>query len=489
MDLKQAKDNLFSTTPLLSYFKQNSALKYLAETNETGAIDILVEALDLGHQAKKIVEILLAQKEQERVNRLWQLWAQGRSPKLGEILKGKGVPAVGDLQVLSLLKLNRLGELPMDRGSVRRVLALLGDPDPDVQQGVISYAGLLPMTEQSADDIFGAWLKFDSTPLAEVIGRQRCKPSNPSMEALFLLVTNQVPSYLALENEEGERFQEAYALATEPLRKRLNDVVLKSGHRQLADAYEKALAGKSDFNRDLLVRARTTAGDDAGLFEDTQYMTISGLLDLCKLWSENGWRPQDPRHCDLVERAIAAYPQVGSLEITVDAPVPPGTTDLFDSFRKQNLSDKEISAGLDATDPFTRMRSLYLGAQRDLLPPGRLAKAAQSEDWPERLVARLFKLDEGQGQDHVSWVNTCTGSGELLTAPVKCNPEEYDYFGRLLKATAKADSGIAGRYRALLEILQAFQSVHGGGLEVGDDDGTDVIGAVEVTKFEEAPRV
>jgi len=435
------------------------------------------------------LEAVIRRQGRGNLDLLWQHWAKVRSVKLGAILREKGVPA-GDeaIRILSLLKLGRSSDVPMDRGGMRKVFDLLGDTDPDVKKGVAVYAGMLPVTEEAADAIYGVWLKFGSPDLEAVIRSQDRKPSNPSLEALFLLLDNQVQKYLALENEQGERFQEAYALATESFRKRLNDVVLKSGNRRLADAYEKALAGRSDFSSDLFIKARTTAGDDPGLFEATKYMTLTGLLDLCKRWAENGWRPPEERQRKLVERAVAAYPRVGSPEIAADAPAPAGTSDLFVSLRKQNLGDREIIAGLDDPGPFVRMRSLYLGAMRNLLPAGRLERAVQGADWPERLAARLSQMGAASGKDHVEWVNTCAGSGELLTAPVNCTPDEYEYFGRILHATPATAGEFAGRYRALTEILHAFQSVHAAGrIVVGDDDSAQERGAVQMVDVEDAP--
>lgn len=488
MDLQQAKAQLADTTFLLGHFRQNAALKFLAESKDIAAIWILVQALEDDRRSGKISSILLADQRQPQTDELWRLWAQSRSPKLGAVLKKKNMGAQDqELQRISLLKLNRPAEIGQDRASVRKALALLADPDPDVQQAVAVYAGLLPQDDDNGDEIYAAWLKHDSAPLAVQIRRRNHKPTNPGMEALFLLLDQQVEAYLALENEQGERFQEAYTLASEAMRQRLNGVVLHSGNARLTQAYEKALSGQSGFDLDLYLRALKTANNETGLLEASQHMTLPGLLDLCQRWSENGWRPEDARTAALVERALAGFAQVGDLELRVEATSPPGTVDLFDYWRRQYRQRREIANDLDQEDPFLRARSLYLHSRLGTLPPGRLEQAARSDDWPERLVARLFRPDLAQGTDHVHWVNVCGGSADLLTMPVNCNPEQHGHITRLLQQSQSGKGEAAQRYQGLLAILHAFQAYFAGWIEVGEDDSSYEKGATVFSNFEEAP--
>ncbi len=488
MNLQEATAQLADTTFLLGRFRQNAALKFLAETEDIAAIAILVKALEGGHHSGKISTILLAEQRQDQVDELWRLWAQSRSSGLGSILRKKDLDARDpELQRLSLLKLNRPAEIGQDRASVRRTLALLGDPDPEVQQAVAAYGGLLQADDDNGDEIYAAWLKHDSAPLAEQIRRCNHKPTNPAMEALFLLLHQQVEPYLALENEQGERFQEAYTLADEAMRQRLNEVVLLSGNPRLTQAYERALSGGSGFDLDLFLRALKTANNESGLLEASRHMTLPGLLDLCQRWSENGWRPEDPRTAALVERALAGFAQVGDLELRVEANTPPGTVDLFEYWRRQNPGDEELRAGLDQEDPFLRARSLYLGSLRGTLPEERMAQAARSDDWPERLVARLFRPELAEGPDHVHWVNVCGGSADLLTMPVACTPDQHSHVNRLIEQSRPGKGEDARRYQGLLTILHAFQACFADWIEVSEDDSSDEQGAAVFSDLEEAP--
>jgi hypothetical protein len=488
----EASDHLYRTwimlkSPMLGAVVRDQKRTLIDPSLET--IDILLIALEKGYESEVVSNLLLSVKDPAKTDHLWATWSKSRSEKLENVLKKKNAPASDETnRVLSLLKIGRTDDVPRDRGGMRKAFQLLGDRDKEVQKRVVDYASLLPRTEDAADEIYGAWLKFESEPLASVIRSQDQKPSNPSLEALFFLLENKVKEYLTLENERGERFQEAFAMAPESFREKLNNVVLKSGSRRLTDAYEKAMAARGDLSSDLVINARKTAGDDNGLFEAAKYMTLTGLLDLCKRWTDNKWRPTEPRYRALVERAVTAYTQVGDLNIATDTPAPEGTVDLFDAFQNDTLNDKQILEGLDDPDPFIRMRSVYLGVLRNLLPAGRLEKAAQSQDWPERLAAKLSHQVTTTEKDPVTWVNGCTGSGGLLTAPVNCTPEEYDYFGQILHKTPLTASGFAAKYRALTEILHAFQSVHAaGGIVAGDDDSAMEPEALQMTEVEDAP--
>ncbi len=489
MNLHKARTDLFDTTFVLGRFRQNAALKQLAASPETGALDILVSALEQGVRAGKIQAILLTREDQPAIDHLWRIWSAGRSQGLASVLSRKGAPSRNPaLLELSHLKLGKITNLAQDRAGMRRVFALFTDPDPDVKRNLLTYAEGLPATEESADELYGVWLHHDADSLAQIIRRQGRRPSNPALDALFLLLDSRVEEYLALENERGELFQEAYIMAAEAQRLRLNDVVLQSGNRRLADAYEVAMSGRDDFSSDLVIKAKKTAEDDQGLFAATRYMTLPGLLDLCGRWAANGWRPAPARERDLVERAVAACARAGDVETAVDVSTPAGTQDLFDCWRGEQHSDQDLLAGLGHADPFVRMRSLYLGGLRNILPAGRLDQAAKSPDWPERMVVRLLQPSDTAGQDHVHWVNGTAGGGELLTAPVDCTPEDLEHFGQILYRIPEQASGFAGRYRALTQVLHAFQSIHAvGRIVVEDDDGAREQGDIQVGEMADAP--
>ena len=384
------------------------------------------------------------------------------------------------LKVVTLLGSLRKGSF---NGMVARTLPQLAPAGMEIS--ALPSIGDIPLDDADVQQEEGFPQSVEA--LAEQIRRCNHKPTNPAMEALFLLLHQQVEPYLALENEQGERFQEAYTLADEAMRQRLNEVVLLSGNPRLTQAYERALSGGSGFDLDLFLRALKTANNESGLLEASRHMTLPGLLDLCQRWSENGWRPGDPRTAALGERALAGFAQVGDLELRVEANTPPGTVDLFEYWRRQNPGDEELRAGLDQEDPFLRARSLYLGSLRGTLPEERMAQAARSDDWPERLVARLFRPELAEGPDHVHWVNVCGGSADLLTMPVACTPDQHSHVNRLIEQSRPGKGEDARRYQGLLTILHAFQACFADWIEVSEDDSSDEQGAAVFSDLEEAP--
>jgi len=118
----------------------------------------------------------------------------------------------------------------------------------------------------------------------------------------------------------------------------------------------------------------------------------------------------------------------------------------------------ELGTLESAEDPFQKARGFYLGSERGLVDPKRLAEAARSDHWPERLIARLVdpNAPAGAPEDHVLWANACAGDASLLSASIGGTPEDYARHSALLQ---QASGPAAGRTRALLGILCTFQGV------------------------------
>lgn len=201
------------------------------------------------------------------------------------------------------------------------------------------------------------------------------------------------------------------------------------------------------------------ADNEDGLFEEARQMTFIGVLNLCQRWAKNQWIPDDPRRANVVKTAVERFRQIEKIEVTEGPRVPAGTEDLFLYWEKQNTSEKELKQGLSHPDPFVRMRSLYLGHQKDMVDEARLNQAAKSEDWPERLVSRMIDpaITPDKKRDHVEWVNVCAGmNAELIKARIDCTPEEYSRYNEML-ATLSTGGAAMTRLKMRLEILLAFQ--------------------------------
>ncbi len=493
MNLEEARQRLYSKTFLIGAWQRSSALKYLAHAPEIEAMDILAGALGNHARSEEIRKILLAENDGRKIDRLWQIWAKSGNKPLGDILGAKGLlPEDETVKTVALLKLGRVDGLQADRAGMKRVFDFIKDLDADVRAGVIRYAGGLPQTEDAADVVYGVWLRTGSDALMGVIGKRGLQPTSAALEALFYLVSGQVEKYSELKDREGQLFQEAYALASAAFRQKVNETVLKSGDSRLVDAYERALSHKDDFDREVYVGALKTAENEEGLFDAARFMELPGLLDLCRRWNASGWRPQDDRKRGVADRAVSALKRAGELRIESDTDgLPRGVTDLFTYWKKTPLDDRQTAAGLDSPDPFARMRSLYAGHLRGTLALERLAGAAKSADWPERLMARLISppsTDAGREPDHVEWVNACTATAEFVQAKAACTPEEFEYFGRVLKGLSQKAGGYGARLQPILEILNAFQSYYAAsGITVAEDDSARERGAVQVSDMEDAP--
>jgi hypothetical protein len=144
--------------------------------------------------------------------------------------------------------------------------------------------------------------------------------------------------------------------------------------------------------------------------------------------------------------------------------------DIFDLWRAEKPSDADLRADLDGDEPFRKARGLYLGHERGLVEAKRLADAARSDHWPERLIARLVDPAAlaGAKEDHVLWVNACAGDAGLLRAPIGGSPEDYARHSANLK---QASGAAAGRTQALLTILCTFQGVFVAGGITLDETG------------------
>jgi hypothetical protein len=183
---------------------------------------------------------------------------------------------------------------------------------------------------------------------------------------------------------------------------------------------------------------------------------------------------------------VAAYRSLGEFTVEAGPRLPDGLVDIFEWWRSEKPDDAALRADPEHPDPFRRARGLYLGHERGLGDANRVSAAATSEDWPERLIARMVdpaSLAQAK-DDHVLWVSTCAGDGALLNAPVGGTPEDYARNTGLL---GSARGPAAARTKALLEILCAFQGVFvASGITVEESAEATDRRAVEI---EDAPAI
>jgi hypothetical protein len=661
MDLQEARQKLYDNTFVLGRMRRKAALKYLTETAETEAMHVLADALKKYKNPKEVESVLVKVEDSAKIDRLWQLWSDGRSMLLGDVLSRNGKePSNEQLKILCLLKHNREGELPIDRKTLRSVsrfvtdrdedvkkasiryiqqiaasentgtegfclkllalsklgreselpldlkslrsaigfvtdrdedvkkasiryiqqiaasedtgtegfclkllalselgreselpldlkslrsamgfatyrdedvkkasiryiqqiaasedtgtegfclkllalselgreselpldlkslrsaMGFVADPDEDVVKAVVRFAERFPISEEFNDELFAAWIKTTSKYLQHVIQTQNRRPRSPSTEALFFLATGQTQRYQAMKDNDGGLFLEAWIMAPDALRRIINDTVAGSGDWRLAEAYEKALISREDFNIEVHVKALKTAKNDEKLFEAARYMRLPELLDLCEYWTSNQWQSADARVQKVVTVAVKAYRKMRAIPIKSADPLPSGAVDIFDFWKSQNPDDRELKAGFQSEDPFIRAKSLHIGHSKGLVSETDMARAEQSDHWPDRLWARMqFHLVGKAGPDHVEWIDTCTGiDGIMASARVACTPDEYESFKHQFERMVQSKASAADRSLYLLGILQAFQRYFNSGwIEVKEDDSAAESGAIEV---------
>ncbi len=268
-------------------------------------------------------------------------------------------------------------------------------------------------------------------------------------------MTSRLERYARLEDADGSLLTQAFAMAPEQFRARIAKTVAASPDRNLKSAYCRALHG-ADLDASRRLENLKLVGDEDGLFEMTRSQRLIEVLDLCERWAGITARPNDAGQRRVIERAVTAYRGLGEFNLELGPELPNGLVDIFDWWRSQNPTDSELRADLDAPDPFRKARGLYLGHERGWLDATRIEAAANSEHWPERLVARMVEptVPAQADPDHVLWVSACAGHGSLLNAAIGGTPEDY---ARHTEWLGKARGAAAAQTRGLLEILCAFQ--------------------------------
>jgi len=159
MNLLKARQKLYDQTFVLGRMRQKAALKYLAETAEIKAMDVLVAALKKYKNPKEVESVLVKVVNSAKIDRLWQLWSDGRSVPLLDVLNINGKePSDEQLKILYLLKHNRENELPIDRKTLRSVLKFIEDRDEDMKKASIRYIQQVAVSKDSGTEGFCAKL-------------------------------------------------------------------------------------------------------------------------------------------------------------------------------------------------------------------------------------------------------------------------------------------------------------------------------------------
>lgn len=418
-----------------------------------------------------VLRKLSAERDTGKVLALWEHWAQAPTPQVAAILSHIGWPPGQVAQARTARDILAAASLAANQGA-----------SPEILKAVTVFARHLPVADEGInDDIYAAWVRSQSDGLEQLITEQERLPGNPALEALHALATGQPKRYEALHDENGHLLIQAYAIAPGLLRERLARTVAATHDRRIMAAYREALAGSGADAASSVDNLRLAADED-GLFESCRSLRLMQVLDLCERWAGIPARPGGASQRAAVERAVAAYRRLKDFKAKGGPALPTGLVDIFEWWRAHEPDDAGLRADLEAGDPFARARGLYLGHKRGIADASRIASAAASAHWPERLMARLIDpaFCAQPGEDHVFWASACAGDAALLHARVGGTPEEYARHAALL-AAGQADARDLG----LLEILCAFQEVFvGAGITVDTGAEATDCRAIEV---EDAP--
>jgi hypothetical protein len=457
MTLAEARKRLFDSGFLLGGLRRRIAIKALVAAADPVGIEILVQALAQDHpRPHEILEglsRLSVGADAAKVKALWIAFAKDPIPALAGLLAKLGWPPGWAVP----------GKLARD------VLASAVDgAAPEILLAVAAFARVLPVQDEAGNDaVFAAWVRTRSAELEGLIAEQGRQPANPAFEALYALIVRDFERYAALADCDGSLLSQAFAMAPETLRVRLAQGVAASPDLGIKAAYRRAIAG-GVIDRAQGLESLELVGDEDGLFEQARHLKLLETLDLCERWSGTPGRPSHAAQRAAVDQAVDAYHSLGTFRVEPGAELPDGLVDMFDHWRGERPSDAELCADLGADDPCRKAHGLYLGCERGLVGTKRLAGAAESDHWPERLTARLLDFGAGAraGEDPVLWVESCGGDSSLLHAPVGGSPEDYACHRAALERTS---GPVAGRTKALLRILCAFQGIFvAGGITVGE---------------------
>jgi hypothetical protein len=459
MTLDEARTRLFDTGFLFGGLRRRRAVEVLVAAADLSAVEILAQALNQDHpRPDEILQCLgrlSLETDAAKVQVLWTAFAKDPKPALAGLLARLGWPP----------------EQPIPGKLAREVLAAAtAGSDPEVLRAVAAFARSLPVADEAGNDvIYATWVRTQSRELERLITEQERQPATPAFEALYALVGGDLAGYAALDDADGSLLAQGFAMAPEPLRSRLAQGVAASPGLGVKAAYRRAIAG-GVLDRAQSLESLALVGDEDGLFEQVRYLSLRETLDLCEHWSATPARPAHPAQRAAVDRAVDAYCDLGAFQVESGPELPEGMVDIFAHWRAERPSDSELRADLDAGDPVRRERGLYLGRERGLVGNERLAEAAESDHWPERLAARLLGVGTPASarEDQVTWVNACGGDSSLFHVPVGGSPEDYASHRAALEAT---NGEVAGRTKALLSILCAFQGVFVAGGITLDETG------------------
>ena len=418
----QAEKHLFAKVAFLGRFLRNRAVERLFSGRSREAAVALAHAVEKEHpEAEAIFSRLLHLRHDSDPVMHTAVWNYWKSHGFDELLKR--TQASGSLQSGFLLALEAM-------------------PESDWGNGLL----------------FALWSQFDRDDLAEMIEAQGRHAPALEMDALFGLVRGKPERYLDLEDADHSIFEKAWLAASGAQRQRISRTVLDSQEPRLIAAYDHAVRDEHD--PQLVIDALKLCGDHDALFDRLHGLPFNGALEMIVFWAANGGRPKAPAKAAIAEQAVGLYREVAGLLPQSRLSTPPGTREIFSFWTERYRNDEEIRQDLSSSDPFRRAGALYSGAQRDLIPRGRMQEISVNGTWPEKLAVQyLFHAPEASARnEHVFWLrpqdNVVAG---ILSMRLPGSLEESSRLAdQLHNASGPDDRDYRHKLLQLLKLLQGY---------------------------------
>ncbi len=481
MDFQSAKTKLQSSS-LMSKLQHLAAIKYLEESDDVGSVDVLVNCLVDNPHTKKVRDILVNMDDQDKNDRLWEIFDRERQREVGLLLKEARIPCSNKaLTILRNLKLGQIEELSSEITTLRRVLSYLEAGDTDIDRSVWRYVRKLPYKQEINNTIFTAWIKTESSEIESIIRDQHRLPGSGEKEALFYLVTGNVKGYHDLKDEDGRLFAEVWIMASQTFQARINQTVINSKDDTLTENYQKALGHEKHFDSDLYRKALEESGNEEALFEAVGTMNLIDVLGLCERWQENYFRPSKDSKVKVLEKVLTAFQKVGKIECEEGERLPGGTKDLISYWESQKESEADIRSKMRSPDPFQVAEALYRGKRIGLVESSDIDPQETKEHWPLLLVSRLLfpEKSEMSKWHFIEWLSNLSELNlNFLRTPIACTPLEFsENRMRLEQLTREGGESLTC---CLLKILVTFQKAFADWLIVDESEDAPDKGAIEV---------
>ncbi len=304
--LSKLEEKLYNETPFLGDGIRQKAAKELAKDRSPESIQILAKALVFSKD-KNIKNLVLSNlrniklQEKSLVDSVCQIWAENRSPDLGNLLKLKGWVAESpiNLRLLTALNLAWKGVIE-EKGIevVKPLFTLLKDQDAQIQAQVKEW--LTSLTEANLQQEVCRLASEENNQDALTIATEAgYAPTEPSQAVLFQYFTRQW-SEIAKTDPDYKLLEETYYTAPDDLKKRIDE----HGKNQRRAEWAWMILGGQEIRRakeitfqqwDDIIETLTYGKQWEALWKLSSSAPAICTKTIVKKLKQNRWLPKHPR--------------------------------------------------------------------------------------------------------------------------------------------------------------------------------------------------